>query len=232
VTDPFTGQDSIDVSLAPVATAVTSLAAMTIVIHSVPLPQDLPSDGEFHRFRIAQRELQAVEEEFRAAPRFQEGVFLRARVSNEGDHPYLAGKVVAFEGPNLLGSFRMDERAPGEEFTIPFGPDPRFRAERQRVSRVVDAGGRTTTVRYLFRTTLESFHSDARSVVLEDQIPVSENDDIVVKLLPGTSRGWEEDPEVPGLLRWTVELQPREKRDIELAYEVRFPADWYLPNLE
>ncbi|MEE8183774.1 MAG: DUF4139 domain-containing protein, partial [Acidobacteriota bacterium] len=212
--------------------AITSAASQTVVIHRVPQPQDLPSDGEFHRIRIAATVLAAEQEEFRAVPRFREGVFLRAAVKNRGAHSYLAGKVVAFDGPNLLGSFRMEEIAPGEEFKIPFGPDPRFRAKRRQVSRVVDSGKRQTTVTYHYRTTLESFHQEARTVLLEDRIPVSGDQAIQIRLLAETTPGWEKDPETPGLLRWSIELPAREKREIDLAYEVRFPTGWYLPGLE
>ena len=60
----------------------------------------------------------------------------------------------------------------------------------------------------------------------------TEDERIVVTRSKETTAGFEEDRDRPGVLLWKLSLAPREKREIVLAYSVRFPRDLVVPGLE
>lgn len=47
-----------------------------------------------------------------------------------------------------------------------------------------------------------------------------------------TTPGWKESERRPGVLLWAIDLAPREKRQLHLAYTVRHPRDLIVPGLE
>ena len=62
-------------------------------------------------------------------------------------------------------------------------------------------------------------------VTILDQVPVSEEEKIVVDLLPMTTEPTERNyDEKQGLLAWTYELKPQEEKEIKLSYELKWPA--------
>jgi hypothetical protein len=62
-------------------------------------------------------------------------------------------------------------------------------------------------------------------VTIVDQIPVSEDDKIVVELLPMTTEPTERNyDDKLGLLAWTYDLKPQEEKAITLSYELKWPA--------
>jgi hypothetical protein len=63
-------------------------------------------------------------------------------------------------------------------------------------------------------------------ITIEDQLPVSEVDDIKVELLPATTAPTERDVrDRRGVLAWTIDAKPGETREITLAWRLRWPAD-------
>jgi hypothetical protein len=63
-------------------------------------------------------------------------------------------------------------------------------------------------------------------VWIEDQMPVSENADVTVELLPATTQPSEQNiRDRRGVLAWTFDAPAGEMREIKLAWRVRWPAD-------
>jgi hypothetical protein len=147
------------------------------------------------------------------------------------DHP---GPVRVFAGGGYLGSFPLAETAPRSELTLPFGIDNRIDVERtllpQERSRE-GITGKDRRIAYAFRTTLKNLRDRKVRVVLEDRVPVSEDERVRVERGRQTTPGFAEDPERPGVLLWTIEMSPGESRDVLLEYAVRFPRDLVLPGL-
>ena len=72
-------------------------------------------------------------------------------------------------------------------------------------------------------------------VAIEDQLPVSEIDDVKVELLPGSTAPTERDVRNRrGVVAWSFELGAGEARDIKFGWRVRWPSDKsvvYTPGL-
>ena len=117
---------------------------------------------------------------------------------------------------------------------LPFGVDNRV--EIVRVREPQSAGkngfaGSKREVSHSFRTQVHNLRDVAVTIVLEERVPVSEDDRIDVQLDDRrTSAGYKDSPRRPGVKIWTFEIAAGVTREIVLAYSVKYPKEMYVPG--
>ena len=158
-----------------------------------------------------------------------------AKTSAPRAYPLIAGPVRVFAGGAYLGAFSLNETAPGQSLTLPFGVDNRVRVERTPLPQARSSEGITgkdRRIAYAFRTTVESLCDQSVAIVVEDRLPVSEDERIMVERGKETTAGMEAVTDRPGVVEWKLTLEPKQKRDVVLAYGVRFPKEISIPGLD
>jgi len=204
------------------------------VAFEVPGRSEVPADGRDHRVGLRQEALQGSIA-YRAVPALNAAAFMMAKTRAPAGYPLLAGPVRVFASGAYLGVFPLEETGPGSELTLPFGIDNRIAVERTPLPQARGRSGifgKERRIAYAFRTTIENLRDGKVTVVVEDRVPVSEDERIKVEPGEGTTPGFIEAPDRPGILEWTFALDPREKREVVLEYAVRFPKDLFVPGLE
>jgi uncharacterized protein (TIGR02231 family) len=110
-----------------------------------------------------------------------------------------------------------------------FGADDKVKVARSIVRKQESQTGIISSAKVderEFKITLRNGHDAPVHVALEDQIPVSEIDDVKVELLPVTTPPSERDvKDRRGVLAWNFDAAPGESREIKLGWRVRWPAD-------
>ena len=122
---------------------------------------------------------------------------------------------------------------PGEKFDLALGADDGIALKRKLVNRFAEDTGLTNSgrrVTYEFLLSVQNNKKTPERVVLHDQLPLSRNEKIVVKLLAPDTKDLKPDDE--GVLKWTLDLKPGEKRDITLKFSVDHPADVNVTGLQ
>jgi uncharacterized protein (TIGR02231 family) len=77
-----------------------------------------------------------------------------------------------------------------------------------------------------FKTSVRNGHDFPIRVAVQDQLPVSENEDIQVEMLPSTTAPTTTNVrDKRGVLEWAFEAKPGEVKDISFAWRVRWPKD-------
>ena len=77
-----------------------------------------------------------------------------------------------------------------------------------------------------FKTTIRNGHDFPIKVAIQDQLPVSENDEIQVEMLPATTPPAATNArDKRGVLEWLVDAKPGEVKDIAFAWRLRWPKD-------
>ncbi|HEY0838564.1 MAG TPA: mucoidy inhibitor MuiA family protein [Vulgatibacter sp.] len=170
-----------------------------------------------------------------ASPVLDERAFLVAEAVNGTGMPLFAGSVELFVGGAYAGRSLLPDVPPGGDVKLAFGPDPRIRLDRKVLDRSRDESGlfsKTETIRYRTRTTVKNHHDVVVELLLRDLVPVSQDEDISVKLLDGTTAPeQEEDPMKPGVKSWKLKLAPGEERVVELRYAVSYPKGQRIDGL-
>jgi len=110
-----------------------------------------------------------------------------------------------------------------------FGADDKVKIERAVVKRNEGSTGLIVTSKTderAFKTIVRNGHDFAIKVAIEDQLPISENDDIVVEMLPSTTPPTTTNlRDKRGVLEWAFEAKAAEVREINFAWRVRWPKD-------
>jgi uncharacterized protein (TIGR02231 family) len=199
-------------------------AAGTSVLFEIDEKKEVPSDGSPHKFTVAINKF-TPEMNYEAVPKLSSYAYLHCSVKNEVEYPLLAGPVSIFMGPDFIGKSRIDNIAPTEEFPLYLGVDEGIKIKRDLVKKEKSKRGFLTKkekVYYFYKTTITSYKNDKVSLTLKDQLPVSQDKEIVVTDVKINPKPKEQKKE-KGEVLWDLELSPKEKIEISLEFSVEYP---------
>ena len=166
----------------------------------------------------------------RSAPVMDPTAFLEASFKQAEDAPLLPGRVAIYRDGGFVGRGQMAAASKDETVRLGFGADDKVKIERTVVKRNEGSAGLIVTTsktdERAFKTSVRNGHDFPIQVAIEDQLPVSENEDIVVEMLPSTTPPTATNlRDRRGVLEWAFEAKPGEARDIAFAWRVRWPKD-------
>jgi uncharacterized protein (TIGR02231 family) len=138
----------------------------------------------------------------------------------------LPGKVALYQDGAFIGMTEIDFIADGESFSLFLNV-----ADHVKLSRILDRKQSSLVHRQVskmlvtFVVTAENLSAEATSLTLADRIPVSENKEIRISNVKITPSG---SPDSQGILRWELQLKPKEKREFRISYQVEYPSELIL----
>jgi uncharacterized protein (TIGR02231 family) len=166
----------------------------------------------------------------RAVPVKDPTAFLEASFKQSEDAPLLPGRVAIYRDGVFVGRGQMAAASKDEPVRLGFGADDKIKIERTVVKRNEGSAGLIVTTSKTdersFKTTVRNGHDFPIKVAIEDQLPVSENEDIQVEMLSSTTLPTTTNlRDKRGVLEWVFEAKPGEVKDISFAWRVRWPKD-------
>jgi len=165
----------------------------------------------------------------RSTPVLDPTAFLQASFVQGEDAPLLPGKLSIYRDGTFVGLGRMTAAGKDETVRLGFGPDDKVKIERTMLKRNEGSAGLIVTSKTderAFKTSVRNGHDFPIRIAIQDQLPVSENEDIVVEMLPSTTPPTTTNfHDKRGVLEWAFETRPAEVRDINFAWRVRWPKD-------
>src|SRR3954468_130844 len=166
----------------------------------------------------------------RAAPVLDPTVFLEASFKQAEDAPLLPGRVAIYRDGVFVGRGQMAAASKDETVRLGFGADDKVKIERAVVKRNEGSAGLIVTTsktdERAFKTAVRNGHDFPIRIAIEDQLPVSEHEDIVVEMLPSTTSPTASNiRDKRGVLEWAFEAKAGEVRDINFAWRIRWPKD-------
>lgn len=203
--------------------ALTRYAGETVVYRLVD-PVSAPGDGEVRRVQV-DAETIVVETEVRATPEIDERGYLYALYDN-GDAPLLPGRAAVYRDGAYFGQYHVPYAAPRAETALPFGPYDGVRIGYVVVDRADGEEGifRTSNRRRArFSLSAENVGDMAVSVILYDNIPYSETEDIEVTFVGSTPPSENPVEGRRGAIAWRFALEPGEKEMINFGYDISWP---------
>ncbi len=165
----------------------------------------------------------------RSAPVADPTAFLEASFVQSEDAPLLPGRVAIYRDGAFVGRGKMAAAGKDETVRLGFGADDKVKIERSVLKRNEGSAGLIVTSKTderSFKTSVRNGHDFPIKVAIEDQLPVSENEDIVVEMLPSTTPPTTTNlRDKRGVLEWALEAKPGEVKDVMFAWRVRWPKD-------
>jgi uncharacterized protein (TIGR02231 family) len=223
-----------DMALAPIqaetATAKVSREGGTVSFQ-VGGNTNIPSDGTPHKVTIFS-ENYPFKPEYIAVPRLVTFAYLQALVVNPlTGATLLPGKANIFRDNTFVGTVQLENVSPGQEYKVNLGIDERLKIERELVERQVDKKliGQQRRMSYAYRLNVTNLHQVQVHLTLQEQLPVSRNEQIKVRLTltnPKIVAG------EMGLLEWIMSLPPQAKQELYYQFVVEHPPDLTVIGLD
>ncbi|MEZ5412941.1 MAG: mucoidy inhibitor MuiA family protein [Opitutaceae bacterium] len=206
--------------------------AATSATFKIAVPATIASDNSVQKVPVTTVELNAALS-YATTPKVHAAAFLNAKVFNNSDYPLLAGAMNVFLDGTFVATSHLTTTMPGEKFDLALGADEGIAIGHKRVKKFTEETGvfsKDHRITYEYLITVQNNKRSTARVIVTDQVPVSRNEKIVVKVQAPPEK--EVKPDAEGLLKWTLDLKPGEKRELTVKFTVEYPSDVQVDGLE
>ena len=202
---------------------VQQVTRATTVEFAIDVPYTIPSDGKPYAVQIESYEVPAAYRYY-AAPKLDEAAYLTALVTGWEDLNLLSGPANLFFEGTYVGESFLDVTATQDTLVVSLGQDAGVVIDRTKQRDFSDRSflGRSRSETVAFETEIRNTKRRPIEIVIEDQIPVSTNDQIDIEHELGDGATLDEET---GLLRWQLTVPPQTTKDVAFRYTVEYPND-------
>jgi uncharacterized protein (TIGR02231 family) len=195
----------------------------------IDLPYDIPSDGKSYSVAIKDETLKATYKHY-AIPKLDRDAFLLAEISDWENLDLLPGAANIIMDNVYLGKSFIDPNTTTDTLNLSLGRDKRVAVKRLLVKEFSKSKikGDNKTETFTYEITVRNNKSKEMSMLLKDQFPISQMNDVIVKL--ENDGGAEINAEI-GTLNWKVNLKPGDSKKFRFSYSVTYPKDKKIANL-
>jgi uncharacterized protein (TIGR02231 family) len=206
-----------------------TVQTLTNVEYKIPLLYTIPSDGQYHMVSVQNINLNA-DYSYRCVPKSDKQVYLVANITDFENYELLPGNAGIFFNGGFVGTTNINPSQMEDTLTFAMGVDRNIQVERKKLKEenrnaLIE---NNITKTYTFEIILKNNKNTSATILVTDQIPVSNNRSIVVK--PLITRGAEVN-ETTGILTWKIKLNAGENKTLKFSYSVQSNKDKPLANL-
>ncbi|MBI9033681.1 MAG: mucoidy inhibitor MuiA family protein [Bacteroidales bacterium] len=178
------------------------------------------SESKMKSFKIKEQEVE-VDYKYHAVPRMEKEAFLTAEITNREDLDLLSGiSKIYFKG-TYTGEAYIEADNADDTLRLSLGRDKDIIVEKSAKHDLNDkmvSGNRKEQINW--NIVVRNTKSAAITLVLLDQIPLSERKSIEIELTE--SSGAKYDP-LSGELKWEILLNANDKAELDFGIEVKYP---------
>jgi uncharacterized protein (TIGR02231 family) len=200
-----------------VSTVETTLA----VNFDIALLYNVNSGGNAEMVDIQNHSLPASYKYY-TVPKYDKDAFLTAIITDWEKYNLLPGTAnVYFEG-TFVGTSDIAGGEVKDSLLISLGRDKKIISKRETIEEFKSRKNVGSSIKETFgyRITLRNTKSEAINIIMEDQVPISQDSRIEVELEDAKGADFNREN---GKLTWKLTLQPLENKEILLKYNVKYP---------
>ena len=160
-----------------------------------------------------------------STPKLEEKVYYTALLPDWEDLGLLDAPCNVYLNNRFVSNSDIVTAGTGDTLRFSIGQDHNTKVVRKVLRSTPDKGGvlakeivETVTI----TLTVKNTRNEAISISLKDQVPVSRNTEIKVSDVQTAGGVYNENT---GLIRWILQLEPRQEKTITFSYTVRYPKD-------
>jgi len=201
---------------------------LTTIEYNITIPYTIPPDGKDYAVDIQEYNLPALYE-YQCVPKLDKDAFLIARISGWDEYNLLPGVANLFAEGKYIGNSYIDPSSVKDTLNISLGRDKGITISREMLKDFSSEKfiGANKTIERTYEISVRNRKSNAISIAIEDQIPLSNQKDIQIDIDIKNLAGAEYD-ETTGMLKWKMSIQPGETKKVKFTYVVKHPKDMIL----
>jgi uncharacterized protein (TIGR02231 family) len=167
---------------------------------------------------------------YSVAPKLDPDAFLIAKAIGWEDFNLLPGEANIFFEGTFVGKSFIDPNNIKDTLSVSLGRDKRIVVKREKLKDLTSRSlmGSTRKESYSWEISVRNTKSEAVKILVEDQVPVSQNTQIEVSVLDTGGANYNKQS---GKLTWELDLKPNETRKVTYKFEVKYPKDKQISGL-
>ena len=189
----------------------------------------LPDGGKTTTTEIARHQLPASYE-YRGIPKIDKESFLVADATDWQKLNLMEGEANVYFDNSFVGKSILDPNVSSDTLHFSMGRDQSIRVQRTKVSesstRRFFGSNQEQTLKW--RITVKNNRQESVNITVFDQAPISRNTSIEVSMEELSDGQFDKQT---GIIKWPLQLQPGEQRELVLQYKVKYPKNRRL-NIE
>ena len=192
-----------------------------VVTFDIALPYSIVSGGEAQLVDISQYEVPATYRLF-AVPKLDPDAFLVAELSGWEKYNLLNGSANVYFQGTYLGETQLITQNVRDTLVVSLGRDKRVIVKKERLNEYSSQRMLGNTIRETvsYRITVRNTRAESIQLLVEDQVPVSQNSDIELTIQEDSNARYTAEN---GMLRWESTLKPSETRTFDVRFELKYP---------
>lgn len=182
----------------------------------------IPSDNNPHQVDLTTSNLEA-NYAYGTVPKLDKTAYVTAKVSGNDLVNQISGEANVYFDGTFTGKTFINGTS-NDSLLLSLGKDKRIQVQRNLLkdfSSKTFSGGSKKELN-TWEISIRNTRKEAITIVIEDQIPVSTDKEIEVKLL---NNGGAEYDETTGKLKWTVTLESEKSQIVKFSFEVKYPKE-------
>lgn len=193
------------------------------------IPYTIPSDMKPHSVSLKEYQI-ASNYEYWAAPKFDEDAFLVGFITKWNEYNLLPGEVNTYFQNSFVGRTYLDPNISKDTLILSLGRDRGITAERKPVKDFTEDKFLSSDIERFFAYDIivKNNKNKAVKLTIEDQIPISKNEDITVKAIELSGGSVEQET---GKVKWNVSVEPGKSVTKRFVFSVRHPKDKIVTGL-
>lgn len=199
------------------------IETMTNVEFDIKLSYSIPSDNTNHIVSIKKSDLPANYYHF-LVPKMDSEAFLVAKVTGWEDLNLLPGRANVFYEGTYVGETVINPSVINDTLELALGRDNGITVTRTKLADKNNNKllGNEVTKTVSYELKMKNNKSKAVNLLIEDQIPLSQNKDIKIEI---KDNGKSEYNDKTGLLKWNTTIGSKEYRSLTFSYAVTYNKD-------
>jgi len=193
----------------------------TVLTFKVEERFNIPSKNESKTINLSENKIDATYTHY-TVPKLENTAYLIASINNWSRYNLLQGEANIYFENTFITETIIDAQGFNDTLSISLGPDRNIAIKRVKDEDFCKTKMLSSNVNQSIGFNIDIRNNRKQQINLEcyDQIPVSEIDDIKVKV-DNISNGSLN--EKTGIIKWKFPLMPNENKQLQLGYEVKYP---------
>ncbi|MGB0861712.1 MAG: DUF4139 domain-containing protein [Saprospiraceae bacterium] len=185
-------------------------------------PYTLPADSKPYSIDIKTHVLNASYRHF-AVPKLDKDAFLLAQIIGWESLDLIDGPMNIYHGDSYIGQAKLDTRTLNDTLDLSLGRDKNVvitRVKQKELNKKQFFGSDRKVTRS-YKMTVKNNHNQPINLEIQDQLPISNDKEIVVNLVNKSKAEYEK---VTGKLVWHLKKIPSgSKKSVEFTYTIKHP---------
>ena len=195
---------------------------MVQVEYTIDLAYNIPSDNKPHNIAIQKKDIDA-QFQYYCIPKLDKDAFLQARISDWEDMNLIYGEAKIYFDNSFVGKSYINPNDLDDTLNIDLGRDKTILVERKLEKEKSKTGflDGNKIVSRNYTITLRNTKMSNVSIMLFDQLPLSQQKDITVT---ADETGGAAYTESTGLLAWNMNLKSKDTRTVHFGFTIKYPS--------